>query len=270
MAQSRTWRAPAERQARIVCISVMLAAILSVASLGCDSDAPPESATPAPIPHRERATPQPAPRPYRQVLADVRARRDALAGRYRAAATTAERRHVLNEARHVLVEAITRDIAPRWLGTPWAFHGTSETPGTGAIACGYFVSTVLRDAGLRVERVRLARQPAERIILSLTGAPHVRRFSNASLARFVAAVRACGEGVYVVGLDYHVGLLTCGPEGVFFVHSQGVAPKEVVRERAAESPVLGASRYRVFGRISADDALIEAWLTGRAIRTRTG
>ncbi|MBS3733433.1 MAG: hypothetical protein KGY99_00710 [Phycisphaerae bacterium] len=177
---------------------------------------------------------------------------------------------MLNEARQALVRAIARDIAPRWLGTPWAFHGTSQTPGEGAIACGYFVSTVLRDAGLRVERVRLAQQPAERIILSLTGEAHVRRFSNAPLERFVAAVRSCGEGAYVVGLDYHVGLLTCGPEGVFFVHSQGVAPREVVRERAGESPVLDASRYRVFGRITADDALIEAWLTGRAIRTRTG
>jgi hypothetical protein len=45
---------------------------------------------------------------------------------------------------------------------------TSETPGRGEIACGYFVSTVLRDAGFGVERVRLAQQASERIVRTLS------------------------------------------------------------------------------------------------------
>ena len=65
---------------------------------------------------------------------------------------------MIAEARTVLTRSIYNDLLPAWYGTPWDFNGTSEVPQQGKIACGYFVSTILRDAGWKVERVRLAQQ----------------------------------------------------------------------------------------------------------------
>ena len=43
----------------------------------------------------------------------------------------------------------------------------------------------------------------------------------------------------------------------------------LLKERADLSPILGSSRYRVLGKLSADEDLIVKWLLGRTIPTRT-
>jgi hypothetical protein len=45
-------------------------------------------------------------------------------------------------------------------------------------------------------------------------------------------------------------------------------PLCVVKERALESKILIASKYRVLGKISADDELILKWLRGDQFMTR--
>ncbi len=205
---------------------------------------------------------------YSQLLRDVSSRREVLAGRYRAARTESRRQEVLADARDLLVSVVADRIAPRWYGTRWAYEGTTQTPRKGSIACGYFVSTVLRDAGVVLERVSLSQQPAERIILSLTSEPYVRRFSDASMERFVSEVLDTGEGLYVVGLDRHVGFLICRGGKVRMVHSSGLSPWAVVSEPAMQCQALFRSRYRVIGRISGDDSLLRDWLLGQPVPTR--
>jgi Sulfatase len=46
-------------------------------------------------------------------------------------------------------------------------------------------------------------------------------------------------------------------------------PTIVVQEKASESRILMASDYRVLGKIVADDLLIEKWLLGKEIATRS-
>lgn len=108
---------------------------------------------------------------YREALDGVRREKVALLGRYRNAGTDSPRDLILREAGDVFREAVARDIAPFWYGTPWDFNGTTEQPGTGAIACGYFVTTVLRDAGVQLERVRLAQQLPRPSSRSSSGPP---------------------------------------------------------------------------------------------------
>jgi len=203
----------------------------------------------------------------------IDAKRQRLAGKLKRARTDAARQQALRQARGVFEDAIVEQLAPRWRGTHWAYAGTSQVPKEGAIACGYYVSTLLRDAGLKVERVKLAQQASERIILSLTGEANVKRFRNVSLGRFLEGVYGMGDGLYVVGLDYHVGLLfVAGGQGRF-IHSSNVGcPSRsggcVIDEPAGESLALKHSRYRVVGRISADDGLMRKWLRGKAVPTR--
>ena len=52
--------------------------------------------------------------------------------------------------------ALVNDIIPFWYGTKWSFEGHTNKPNDGEIACGYFVSTTLKDVGLNINRYHLA------------------------------------------------------------------------------------------------------------------
>lgn len=170
----------------------------------------------------------------------------------------------------MLEESLFEKLAPHWMGTPWDFNGTSQTPGEGKIACGYFVSTLLRDAGFELERIRLAQQASGNIIRSLTTRENTSRLVGKSFDDFVTELEARGPGVYVIGLDYHVGFIVQTADGARFVHSDGMENKCVVSEPAKTAPVLKRSNWREFANITGDEALIEKWLTGEAVVTRKG
>src|SRR5262249_4067776 len=129
---------------------------------------PKQTETASVIQQQAWASPDPTPndgRDYRAVLAKLEAERAKLGLRYQQSAGAAERAEVVAQARSIVTESIFKEIFPAWYGTPWDFYGTTEVPQQGKIACGYFVSTVLRDAGWRVQRVRLAQQASENIVL---------------------------------------------------------------------------------------------------------
>jgi hypothetical protein len=206
---------------------------------------------------------------YKEAIAGIDAERSALASEYKQANTQAKKNEVIDRARKVITRSIANDLFPFWYGTDWDFNGVTETPKQGKIACGYFVSTLLRDAGWKVERIRLAQQASENIIRSLITEPYIKRFSRVPIEDFSKAVKEWGEGLYVVGLDIHTGFIVNIGGEVFFVHSSYVEPYEVVKERAVESKVLSSSRYRIIGKLSADDQLITKWFFKSAIPTRT-
>jgi hypothetical protein len=205
---------------------------------------------------------------YKEAIARIDAKRAALASEYQRADTQAKKNEVIERARKIITQSIMNDLFPFWYGTDWDFNGVTETPNQGKIACGYFVSTLLRDAGWKVERVRLAQQASENIILSLTDKAHVKRFSRAPIKEFAKTVKEWGEGLYVVGLDIHTGFIVNTGGEVYFVHSSYIEPYEVVKERAVESEILSSSNYRVIGKLSADDQLITKWFFKSAIPTR--
>jgi hypothetical protein len=202
---------------------------------------------------------------YASKLKSLVVERQKLAEEYRKAGEN--KQEVLEKARRVFVSSIDQNIFPFWYGTDWDFNGATETPREGRIACGYFITTVLRDAGLRLSRVSLAQQASENIIKSLTTASFIKRFHNTPIEKFVDEVKKSGAGLYIVGLDIHVGFILNNGEEIYLVHSSYVEPKEVIREKAAESPILSSSKYRVIGKISADDQLMTKWLNQTAIPT---
>lgn len=204
---------------------------------------------------------------YRETIAQLEAQRLSLATRFQTASPS-QRTALINEARTVILGSIYNDLFPAWYGTAWDFNGTSETPRQGKIACGYFVSTVLRDAGLKVERVRLAQQASENIILSLTTNDFVKRFRGVPISEFVVAVKDWGSGIYIVGLDIHVGFIVSTGDDIYFIHSSYEEPYKVIKEQAIDSRILAASNYRVLGKVFADAQLISNWLSGKAIATR--
>ncbi len=157
-------------------------------------------------------------------------------------------------------QAVVKHIVPHWLGTAWAYSGVSQTPGKGAIACGYFVTTVLRDAGLPVARVKLAQLASEQMINSLVQPEFIQRFSNVPLNLFLKQIKATGQGLYIIGLDNHTGFLYCHQNSIAFIHSSYVGKGGVQYEPAAGNIILNSSKYKVVGKISADDKQMMHWL----------
>jgi hypothetical protein len=202
---------------------------------------------------------------YRATLRHLAARRQGLATRYRQATSPAARTACLAEARDLWLTALDSTVFPAWEGTPWTFYGHSWEPRQGSIACGYFVTTALHQTDLKLQRTLLAKQTSENIIKNLTTEGHILRFRGTSQPEFLRQVRAQGPGLYVVGLDFHVAFLRVREGGaVQMVHSSYLHNVGVVREAADDNPAL-ASKYRVLGKVSADDALVRAWLLGQPL-----
>lgn len=201
---------------------------------------------------------------YSEKVKSIQTKRIELADKYR---RSSNKSAIFNEVRQNFITAVADGIIPFWYGTDWDFYGTTQTPKEGKIACGYFVTTILRDAGVKISRVSLAQQASENIIKSLTTAKFIKRFNNAKIDNFVVDIKKQGEGLYVVGLDNHVGFILNDGSEVWFIHSSYVEPSEVIKEKAIDSPILSGSKYRVTGRISADDTFLLKWLNQTSIAT---
>jgi hypothetical protein len=202
---------------------------------------------------------------YPAVLSAAEHERADLAAQWRAARGPQAENQVLDRARAALARIVAGSILPAWNGTPWSLGGTALGPGEKPVACGYFVSTALEHAGLRVERRRLGQQAAENIVRTLVPADRVARFRRAPLDLFLHTVAGGGDGVYVVGLDYHVGFLVIEGGTSFFHHASRQAG-QVVREPAVLSRALARSSYRVVGKLF-DRGLARTWLAGSAVPT---
>ncbi len=155
-----------------------------------------------------------------------------------------------SESNRVFVRAQIEGLFDLWEGTRWGL-GAPQTsrPHAGKINCGTFVGTILVHAGFNVSHKKLQRQPSELIIKSLTEDQYIRRWRNRPMKEFLSGVREMGPGLYVIGLDYHVGFIAVEADGrVRFIHA-GVYPEQVVDEPAAGAREISESRYRVVGKI---------------------
>jgi hypothetical protein len=179
-----------------------------------------------------------------------------------------DRPRTIARARLVLVEAMRDEILPAWNGTAWAMNGTSQVPHEGSIACGYFVSTALLHAGFHVERAKLGQQAATHITKSLVTLEPIWHSSDQPIVDFVAKLRKGGDGIYLVGLDNHVGFVIVDGDATWFHHA-GPGSDGVRREPAETASFLSTSRYREAAKLF-DDALVEKWLRGAAIATHSG
>ncbi len=158
------------------------------------------------------------------------------------------------------VKSMTQHIFPYWYGTDWDFNGTTETPHKGKIACGYFVTTTLRDAGVTINRVKMAQCASEEMIRSLVSKKSIHYLSNMTLEEFDKKLSVLGNGLYIIGLDNHTGFIWVSQQGHFFIHSTGWFPFKVVKDKVLESSVLKKSKYRVVGKISEDEVFLRKWL----------
>jgi hypothetical protein len=210
---------------------------------------------------------QPDPMKYRVLTQDLERWRKDLAERYRKAKTTAARTAVEAEARAVLEQALPA-MMRCWLGTPWDFNGTAKGPGEGKIACGYFVATVLKDAGFQVDRYQLAQQPSGNILHTFLSNDACTLTVSQDYQAFAADVEKREPGICIVGLDTHVGFIIITDQTWRFIHSSGSQPWCVVDEDRANAGVLQRSSWRMLGNLTADPGVLKRWLKREKIVVR--
>lgn len=174
---------------------------------------------------------------------------------------------VLSRARTALLDAVTTELLPAWSGTPWAMQGTATVPGEDSIACGYFVSTVLRDAGLSLHRVRFGQAAALRIQNATTPAGvKVHQFFSIPPAKLAERIEGLGDGMYIIGLNVHVGFVVVRDGEARLVHSSYTGDRVVTDEPLASAVAISNSQPQGYfvSELFTTDASVRKWLEGGA------
>lgn len=153
-------------------------------------------------------------------------------------------------------------IIPHWYGTPWSFEGHTAVPNQGQIACGYFISTTLRDMGINLNRYKLAQKsPIDEAKVISCGADIYSVVQESPEKAFADIDRLTEEGLHFIGFDTgHVGYLLKRKGELFLIHSNYFWPGLVCIEPLKTSRAFNSfSKFHLVD-ISNNDILIQRWL----------
>lgn len=199
---------------------------------------------------------------YAKAVESIKLRRSALAKEWRTNPSAA----LEGKARDELLSAV-QELSDMWLGTRWALGAPqTKTPQVGKVNCGTFVGRVLHDVGFQVAVKKLQRQPSQLIIKSFVSDKRVRKFSNTPMKKFLASVREMGPGLFIIGLDFHVGFLLQTDTDLRFIHAS-YETQTVINESAASAYPIVSSGYRVIRKILSPTNL-RHWLAGDSIAVK--
>lgn len=202
--------------------------------------------------------PIPNPETYAVLVGEIDYHRKKLASQYKKAKTDTEREAIIHSAKNFL-EITMPELMLCWLGTPWDYNGTATTPGDGKVACGYFVSIIMRDSGFEVQRIKLAQQPSQNILRTFLPRDQLEIKVGTDYGAYMQSIRQREHGIYIIGLDRHVGFLVNNAKGLNFIHSGGVHRRVVTESESAATSIQDSS-YRVIGNLTNNKDLIKRWL----------
>lgn len=170
----------------------------------------------------------------------------------------------------VFTHELVNTIIPHWYGTKWDFNGYTATPKVGVIACGYFVSTTLLHMGVTINRYRMAQQSALSEIKTIQkeNKPlhYIQQDDTLGYKNLLKQLKKdLKEGLYMVGLDNHVGYLYKENGHIYFIHSNYMDPVAVVKENVINSPAFANSYHYYIGNITHNNQFIMKWLKNERI-----
>jgi hypothetical protein len=197
---------------------------------------------------------------YSKVKSEIQTNKNDLQKEYLNSNTEVLKKKVIKKARNYIVDSLKNGLFQYWYGTRWGFNGVTDVPKKGEISCGYFVATILRDLGLNVSRFKVGKMPAESIIRLFIEDTSIMSLKNSNLDIVFDWVRNQGHGIYIIGLDFHIGFIVYDTEGIWFIHSSYFHPKVVRKEKAKEALPIINSKYMVLGKLFADDDITKKWL----------
>lgn len=167
-----------------------------------------------------------------------------------------------DDIRTAFTNQLVDNIIPHWYGTPWSFGGHTTIPNQGKIACGYFISTTLRDMGVKLNRFTLAQKsPIDEAKMISCGTEITSVVQDTTEKAFKEIDALTKEGLYFIGFDEgHVGYLLKREGELFLIHSNYLIPVSVCMESLKEARVF--KRFNKFHlvAISHNDTLLQRWL----------
>ena len=209
----------------------------------------------------ETQKPQPTPEKYEVLKEELSSQRLQLKQDYLNATTADKKQEVLGHASYVLEETLPQ-MMRCWLGHPYDFNGTATIPGGNKkIACGYFVSVIMRDAGFDINRIRVAQQPSQKIIRTFVD--HKSNYEvkvGTPYPDYVDHILNNYEGIQIVGLDTHVAFVVIQNGELRYIHASAGSDRCVVDEDRDNASSLQRSNYRVISNISRNADVIRRWL----------
>lgn len=155
----------------------------------------------------------------------------------------------LSEKQDRFFTFINNDVPNYWVGTKWDFNGTTRLPKSGTIACGYFVTTVLDDFGIKLKRIYLAQQVSSVMISTLCEKKSIKNFSTIDQVENYLKNRNKKE-IFIVGLDFHTGFIIKDDSKMYFLHSNYIKKEGVVKEEIRNSKALLSSKSFMIGSVS--------------------
>jgi hypothetical protein len=158
------------------------------------------------------------------------------------------------------INTLLNDFYLKWSNTPWDYNGTTEQPKTGTIACGYFVTTLLRDMDVKIQRVKLAVCPSSEMMKCIVPTQRIINLSSLSNLDFNKKITELGKGVYIIGLDFHTGFIINDGSENWFLHSNYIGRQGVVKETVLKSQALRSSRTRWMVSLTSDTDFLSRWV----------
>lgn len=173
----------------------------------------------------------------------------------------------LDSIKTVFTAHLVDRIIPHWYGTPWSFGGHTPVPKQGEIACGYFISTTLRDMGLKLNRYKLAQKSPIDEAKVISCGTVISKVMEESPEKAIEAIdQITREGLHFIGFDTgHVGFLLKRDGEMFLIHSNYLRPYSVCIEPIEDSSVF--KKFSVFHLvdISNNETLMQRWLDNTVI-----
>lgn len=174
---------------------------------------------------------------------------------------------IIDEAGKYLFEILLNRIIPFWYKMPWDISGYSNIPQKGSIGCSYFVSNTLLACGFNLNRYRLGQTDPIAASRSLTFTDSVVTYRNKSSMEDLAnlILKSHSDGIYMIGLDIHVGYLLIFKSNLYFIHSSYYYPNGVCMEYFRKSYGISSSSNYYITPITTNQKLIEKWILNEFI-----
>jgi hypothetical protein len=177
---------------------------------------------------------------------------------------------LIEQAGNFLFENLLNQIIPFWYGMPWDLSGYSNVPQKGTVGCSYFVSNTLVACGFNLNRYRLAQTDPIAGSQSLSFNDSVIHFTNeGDMEKLSKTILGhFRDGLYLIGLDIHVGYLLIYGSNLYFIHSSYYPPKIVCMEYFEKSYGISSSMNYYITPITNNSQLLEKWISREFIYIR--
>lgn len=164
--------------------------------------------------------------------------------------------------------SLVNRIIPFWEGTEWSFEGHTSIPRKGKIACGYFVSTTLKDLGVNLNRYRLAQQSPIDEANSLALNTNIIEIAESSKEENISKINtSLKDGIHFIGFDSsHVGYILKEKEQLYLIHSNYIDYKGVEIEEIEKSEVFASYNKYYLAELSTNEKLLKNWINGTEIK----